>query len=345
MRIEQFIVAEETAIGEAIRQLDRNGHGIVFICENKHVKAVLSDGDFRRYILQGGDVTKSVKEIANYSPKVLPIEEQALASKFMKEQHITAVPFVNKNNEIIKIQFENGELVQDIINDPVPVIIMAGGKGTRLDPYTRILPKPLIPIGEKTITEHIMESFEKVGCNCFFMIVNYKKNLIKSFFQESDKKVEFFEEEQFLGTGGGLKLVTGKIKDTAFVTNCDILVNADYNTILNYHKSNKNIVTMVCAKKTETLEYGTVEMNENGQVLELKEKPQHYHLINTGLYLIEKEFLDEIPEDTFIHITDLIKACIAKGKRVGAYVVSEEAWMDMGQFEALDNMKDRLELL
>src|SRR5699024_5031742 len=104
----------------------------------------------------------------------------------------------------------------------VPVVIMAGGKGTRLYPYTQILPKPLIPIGDKTITEVIMDYFEAYGCKHFDMIVNYKKNFIKSFFIDNETKrdVSFIEEEEFLGTGGGLKLLEGRYKDTFFVTNC-----------------------------------------------------------------------------------------------------------------------------
>lgn len=344
MDLRHFTVEETVSIKDAVKKMDENGRGIIFICKDNLLKGLLSDGDFRRYVLNKGELEKEVKEIANFHPKTLAMKEQNTAMQFMKEHRITAVPIVNAKGEIVKIYFLDGDIVYRHVDTAVPVVIMAGGKGTRLSPYTNILPKPLIPIGEKTITEHIMERFENVGCDEFHMIVNYKKNLIKAFFQESSKNVEFVNEEEFLGTGGGLKLLEGKFKDTFFVSNCDILIDADYCEMIEYHKKSKNIITMICAEKKETLDYGTVEVNQENEILELKEKPHFSFLINTGLYILEPEFLQEIPKGEFIHITDLIQKCILKGKKVGAYRVCEESWLDMGQMEALNEMRNRLDM-
>lgn len=344
MDIRHFVIEETALISEAVKKMDENGQGVIFICKENCLVGVLSDGDFRRYILKQGELTKEVRLIANVHPKTLTMDEQKTAVQFMKENKITAVPIINAQRQILKIYFLDGKVVSRHMEKPVPVVIMAGGKGTRLSPYTNILPKPLIPIGEKTITEHIMERFENVGCENFCMIVNYKKNLIKAFFQENDKRVEFVDEEKFLGTGGGLKLLEGKFQETFFVSNCDILIDADYNDMLEYHKKSKNIITMVCAEKKETLDYGTVEINEKSEILELKEKPRFSFLINTGLYILEPEFLQEIPEGEFIHITDLIQQCIEKGKKVGAYRVCEDSWLDMGQLDALNQMKNQLDM-
>ena len=124
------------------------------------------------------------------------------------------------------------------------VVILAGGKGTRLKPYTDILPKPLIPIGDQTITEHILDHFERYGCNRVLMIVNYMKNFIKSYFTDHDDKKDicFIEEKEFLGTGGGIRLLKEQIHETFFLTNCDILIDADYSEILSYHKKVKTLL-------------------------------------------------------------------------------------------------------
>ncbi len=175
------------------------------------------------------------------------------------------------------------------------------------------------------------------------MIVNYKKKFIEAYFGENDAdyNITFIEEEEFCGTGGGLKLLPD-MKTTFFMTNCDILIDADYAEIFSYHKKQGNILTMVCAKKQVEIPYGTVEINEEGGLVAIREKPSFSFLTNTGFYIIEPEFLSRIPEQTFIHITDIIDQCIAAGERIGVYTVEEEAWMDMGQMDELERMKKKL---
>lgn len=346
MDIFAFMVSGTATVLEALQQLDNNGHGILFLCEDERIKGVVSDGDVRRYMLRNGDMGCAVSKIANYHPYTIAMDAHVDSQKFMREKQITALPIIDKRGRIIRIDFDNGVKVFRTLDEAVPVVIMAGGKGSRLYPYTNILPKPLIPIGDKTITEHIMERFEQVGCNRFYMVVNYKKNLIRTFFQETGRKedIRFVDEETFLGTGGGLRLLLGKVEGTFFMTNCDILVEEDYRLMLEYHREHHNIATMICAKKEVEMPYGTVETDEEGRAVSLSEKPRFRFLTNTGLYVLEPEFLERIPEDTFIHITDVIQDCIDRGERVGVYTVGEEAWLDMGQMDELHRMKRKLEM-
>ena len=146
-----------------------------------------------------------------------------------------------------------------------------------------------------------------------------------------------------MGTAGGLKLLQDHIHTTFFMSNCDILINEDYSEILKYHKANKNIITLICALKKNTIPYGTVNVEDTGLIKNLTEKPTYEFLTNTGLYVIEPEFLGQIPPNTFIHITDVIQNCIDKGMKVGAFPVDENAWLDMGQIDELDKMQKRLE--
>ncbi len=342
--LEKYIISEDFSIKEAMRQIDRNTKGIVYVVKDKKLSGAVTDGDVRRYILSSGDIEKKVSQIMNANPKFLLLENENDVSKKLKEYKLHSLPILNSNHEILKIYFDNEVVEKEKQKFDIPVVIMAGGKGTRLYPYTQILPKPLIPIGEETITEHIMDHFEEYGCTEFSMIVNYKKNFIKSYFEDSEKKrnVKFIEEKTFLGTGGGLKLLNKQINSTFFMTNCDILIEEDYAKILKCHREKKNLVTMVCAVKKMIIPYGTVITDEDDRVIEMKEKPELSFVTNTGFYILEPEFLELIPDNTFVHITDIIQKCIDLKKNIGIYRISEDKWLDMGQLEELEKMKEKL---
>lgn len=344
MILSDFMVTEEQTVLEVMQAIDNNARGIAFVCRDKQLLGVVTDGDIRRFILRSGDLNSHIKDIANYQPRYVLDDEAIDYDAYMRKFSITALPVVNREHQIITIHFLYHKKSARNVNLNVPVVIMAGGKGTRLYPYTQILPKPLIPIGDKTITELIMDHFEEFGCKHFDMIVNYKKNFIKSFFIDNEIKrdIDFIEEADFYGTGGGLRLLEGKYSDTLFVTNCDIIIEEDYSKMLDYHKEQKNIITIVSASKNMVLPYGTIELTEDGRVNKLTEKPSFSFLTNTGFYIIEPRFIERIPKDTFIHITDVIQSCIDSGEKVGVYPISAHAWMDMGQMDELQKMRERL---
>lgn len=344
MNLENYIIDPRIPVIKAMETIDRNSHGIVYLCEGKRLIGVLTDGDIRRHLLKGGALDQPAGKIANRNPKSLPYEEEAKAGELMERFRIQSVPLLNNHREIVKIVFLHGSSEQVRKQIHIPVAIMAGGKGTRLYPYTQILPKPLIPIGEKTITEHIIDHFKAYGCTQFDMIVNYKKNFIKSYFMDHEDHIDlsFVEETEYLGTGGGLKLLEGRYTSTFFMSNCDIIIEEDYSDILEYHKRSGNIATMVCAEKHVVLPYGTVNTSKSGQALKLNEKPEMSFVTNTGLYVLEPEFLERIPDNTFIHITDVLQKCINDGAQVGVYQISEDKWLDMGQLDELERMRKRL---
>ncbi len=216
----------------------------------------------------------------------------------------------------------------------LPVVMMAGGKGTRLKPFTNILPKPLFPLGEKTIAETIMDKFHEVGSRRFWFSVNYRHEMIKTYFDllENPYDIKYFQEDQPLGTAGSLTLLKGVIDETFFVSNCDIVIDADYSEIVDYHREQKNEITMVTSLKHVQIPYGTVETGEGGQVQSLVEKPEFTFMINAGFYVLEPHLLDQIPEGEFYHITELIDKVRSRNGRVGAYPVSEKSWCDIGEW-------------
>lgn len=346
MNLNDYIVDVKCPIIDVMEKININAKGIVYVVDKGALIGSITDGDIRRYILDKGNLNESAIVIANQNVKYLFEDSEENIVKTEKEFQVLSLPIVNQKREIIKIYFRDEVVENEKEKLSIPVVIMAGGKGTRLYPYTQILPKPLIPIGDKTITEHIMGRFEEYGCNKFTMIINYKKHFIRTYFDDSENNlnVSFVEEEQFLGTGGGLKLLENKINSTFFMTNCDILIEEDYFKILKYHKKNENIITMVCAVKKMVIPYGTVEIAEDDKVIGFKEKPEFSFITNTGFYVLEPEFIKMIPENTFVHITDIIQQCIDEGRKVGVYKVSEDKWLDMGQLEELEKMRRRLEV-
>ena len=221
---------------------------------------------------------------------------------------------------------------------------MAGGKGTRLKPLTYVIPKPLIPIGEKTILEEIMDQFEEIGCKKFYMSVNYKYDMIEFYLNQLDKDydISFFREEKPLGTIGSVSLLKDKITTPFFVSNCDILIDQDYRDVYEYHKENNNDLTIVTAVKSHRIPYGVITTGENGIMAGLSEKPENTYMINTGVYILNPELINEIPENEFFHITHLMDKIRARGGRIGCFPVSEKSWTDIGEWPEYLKMIDVL---
>ena len=346
MNIEDFILPEGRTALQAMEQIDKMGQRIVFLAPQGKLQAVLTDSDIRRHLLRGGDLSVPADAVANHAPKSLPVGQRAGAKRFLQEHNIDAVPLLGQEGEIVDIVFLNdGTALQRSGTLTSPVVVMAGGQGTRLYPYTKILPKPLIPVGEVPILELLLERFYGFGCRRFHLVVNYKKNMIKSYFSDVEKDWElcFVEEEKPLGTGGGLCLLKGQLQEAFFFTNCDILIDADYADIMRFHKKRGNAVTLVCAAKQFVLPYGVVQADEKGRFECISEKPQMNYLTNTGMYVVEPSVVEQLEDGKQQGFPDIIDQCCKRKDAVGVYPVSEGSWMDMGQLEELEGMRRRLE--
>ncbi|GAB4284895.1 MAG: hypothetical protein Kow0068_10100 [Marinilabiliales bacterium] len=216
----------------------------------------------------------------------------------------------------------------------VPVVIMAGGKGTRMKPFTDVLPKPLIPIGNKTMIEIIMDEYNKHGIKEFYLSINYKGKLIKAYFEDfKEYIIHFIEEEQFLGTAGSLKLLNGKIHTPFFVSNCDILIKGSYADIYNFHNNGNYDLTIVAAMVNYKIPYGVCKINKGGALKSIEEKPEYNFLINTGMYVLNPKILNYIPNNQFYNITNLINILKNTDHKIGVYPVSEGSYIDTGQWE------------
>lgn len=338
-------INEHNTILEAMQMLDKNAKKILFVQEQGVLRATVTDGDIRRWILKGGDLQAKISFVANYEPKYVQEGQAYLAAAMMKEFGIDAVPVVDDKRIIKEIIFQNNPEQKMVVFDrEIPVVMMAGGLGTRLSPYTNILPKPLIPIGEYPIAEHIIHRFRAYGCNCFYMIVNYKRNMIKAYFDELEKdyRITFISEEKPLGTGGGISLLKGKIEETFILTNCDIVIDDDLTKAYKQHVASGNVITMVCSLKNFTIPYGVVNVGKNGMIESMQEKPNMSFFTNTGCYFVEPEVIENMAYNEPVDFPAVIEKYMAGEKKVGIYPIGEDAWLDMGQFEELEKMKERL---
>lgn len=343
---QKLLIDTEMSVFEAMGRLDEAGQRILFLAPGGRLTGVLADSDVRRYILRGGDLNGPVANAANHKPKTLPVEHRAQAQDFLRRHAIDALPLVDADGLVQDIVLANTQgLIPATQALDLPVVIMAGGLGTRLYPYTKILPKPLIPVGDSPILELVIGRFHRFGCRRFILLVNYKKNMIKSYFSEieRDYELEYVEEDQPLGTGGGLHLLKGQLDTPFFLTNCDVLIDADYADILKQHRKAGNEITMVCAMKHYTIPYGVVELDDTGGLKNIQEKPAMNFMTNTGMYLVQPSVLNHIEPGKSQGFPDIIAARMAAGGRTGVYPVSDGSWMDMGQLEELEDVRRRLQ--
>ncbi len=319
MRVDDLFITEDISVLDAMRKLDETGLGVLFVAPEGVLRAVVTDGDIRRYILKSLPLEGPVREAANYSPYALPMEARARAKTALLEHGIGALPLLDKRGRVQDVVFAGGLDIDTHKKACAPVVIMAGGLGTRLYPYTKILPKPLIPIGEMPIVEHIIHRFADVGCSAFTMIVNYKKSMIKSYFNDlqKDYTVDYVDEDTPLGTGGGLSLLKGKVTQTFFLTNCDILIDADFGDIYQYHKEKGNVITMVCAVKHFTIPYGVVELGGDGDISGITEKPEMNFLTNTGVYVVEPSVIDGLAVQRADPFYRYHRGCARRGRARG----------------------------
>lgn len=347
MELSKYLIPDDISVAEAVRRIDEGKRKVVFCTHDQQLSGCFTDGDMRRFILCDGDMQKPVSTAMNPKPLAFTLLQEEKVRSFIEKNFTVAVPIVNERHEVVKIYFRDdldSPMVWRTVPTDVPLVIMAGGKGTRLYPYTRILPKPLIPIGDIPITDHIIQRFGRYGIREVYLILNHKRNMIKAYYNEArlPYDIHYVDEEEFLGTGGGLSLLKGKIRSTFFLSNCDCLLDADYACMYEYHKSHSNALTFILASKRVSVPYGVLSLNQDGTVKSMQEKPEFDFLVNTGIYLVEPCVVEMLRDGDHIDLPDIAKRLMAEGYQVGGYPVTEKSWLDMGQLGEMQNMMKEL---
>lgn len=345
MAFHQYLIQDTVSVSAAVKAIDEGGKKVVFCLREDCLSGCFTDGDMRRYILRDGDMRKPVAQAMNPEPISFPLSREEEARQFIRSSGAVAVPVVNEQNEVIKILFRGDDAsIVRLLPEPVPLVVMAGGKGTRLYPFTKILPKPLIPIGETPILDRILDRFGQYGVRDVYLVLNHRRNMIKAYYNETcpPYNIRFVDEERPLGTGGGLSLLKGELNGTFFLSNCDCLLDTDYLCMYEYHKSHGNAMTMVVAAKNMGVPYGVVDLDARGNLRAIREKPEYSFLVNTGIYLMEPEVIGFIKRNERVDIPELAKRLMAAGRKVGGYPITEKSWLDMGQFSEMKTMMKEL---
>ncbi len=336
----EILINKYTTVKSALKQLDTTAGKILFVVnESNKLFGSISDGDIRRWILSDGDLNTETEIICfketffvndGYDIDFVKME--------MARREISCVPVLNENNEIQDVLMWS-DLFYDKENQSAKgsinaeIVIMAGGKGTRLEPFTKILPKPLIPIGNKTILEIIIEKFLPYNVNHFYISVNHKAQIIKSYFEElkPEYKITYLHERKPLGTIGAIKQLEEKINNNIIITNCDIIIETDYFDLLKHHIDVNNDITLVASVMHYNIPYGVCEVSNGGTLVNINEKPEYDLLVNTGMYVMKSSILQHIPQNEFFHITDLINK-IKNTHKIGIYPISKKSWIDTGEW-------------
>jgi dTDP-glucose pyrophosphorylase len=338
----QFII-DTASIKDVVKKIDVcQFNSIVTHNYKRKVTGIFTMGDFRRAVFFGLDIEEKVSSVTNKNFKYL-IEgfSKSDAKKiFFNDESILDIPVLNKKFQLVKIISRNNFFSRkEVIGKKknfkyFPVVIMAGGRGTRLDPFTRVLPKSLIPFGDNPIIRVIMDNFIKYGSNKFYISVNEKSSMIKAYFHDHKSlyNIKYIEEKKPLGTAGSLKFLKNTLKNTFFVTNSDILINTYYPSMLAFHKKNNYDLTLVSSIRNYTIPYGICSFDKEGRLMNIKEKPEYNFFVNSGLYIVEPKVLKLIPDNIKFDMIELLNKVKKSNMKVGVFPVSENSWIDIGQW-------------
>lgn len=339
--ISDLSVASTVSILDAMQKMDAVRRKLLMVVEDGRLVGLLSIGAVQRAIVRGIGPKEPISAILRKDPIVCTANDPEEKIKGEMLKHRAEYMPVVEGDRVVNLMFWEdlfGEGMSDGVEKKydLPVVVMAGGTGSRLKPLTNILPKPLLPIGKETIVEAIMDSFTAIGCRRFFVSLNYKADMIEQYLTEANKgqyELTFFREDRPLGTGGSLSLLKDRLQEPFFVTNCDNILQQDISDIVECHRSNGNEMTVVAAVKNLKLPYGNLVTGAGEQVVRIEEKPEFVFRVNTGVYILEPGLLKEIPDNTYYLITDLVETIVKRSGRVGCFPITDGSWCDIGNWD------------
>jgi dTDP-glucose pyrophosphorylase len=335
-KLKEIIASPDEKLEDVLPRMDRAAMQVLMVAdENLCLLGIITDGDIRRLLLRKADLKVTLSEFMCTTPTTVP-EGTSLdvVRKLMVQKSLRHIPVLDSTGRIANLLLWQDVFAKQTQKREEKVVIMAGGKGSRLDPFTKILPKPMIPLGDKPILEVIIDRFNQQGFYNFLLSVGYKAEIIRYYFAEYDNRpyeIKFVQEEKPLGTAGALGLLKKELDKTFIVSNSDIIVESDCNHLLEYHSEKQHALTIVGALRKFTIPYGVLNIEDN-VLVNVDEKPNFHFLVNTGLYVLEPGILSLVPEDKYLDMTDLIVLAKENNLRVGVYP-HHGHWFDVGQWE------------
>ncbi|MCJ7443544.1 MAG: nucleotidyltransferase family protein [Methanotrichaceae archaeon] len=348
IQLEGLLISPDSTILEAMACIDRNAKGIMLVVDDEtHLIGTITDGDIRRSILAGIDLNFTVQNLLDhrataYHPITAPIDTpKSSLIRLMNEYSIRHIPLLDEKSRVVDLALLS-DLVKDY-NTPLTAVIMAGGLGTRLRPLTNDLPKPMLPVGDRPIMDHLITSLQNAGIRIVNITTHYKPDKIREYFRDGHDfgvKINYVSEDRPLGTAGGLGLMPAK-DETLLVINGDILTQLNFRAMLDYHKESRADMTIAVRKYDLHIPYGIVEC-DGPKVHRVQEKPLFSFFVNAGIYMIEPIVHSYIPNNRRFDMTDLISCLLNESLTVVSFPVIEY-WLDIGQHE--DYERAQLDML
>jgi dTDP-glucose pyrophosphorylase len=327
------LILSGTKIKEALLQLNQLSlDAILFVVDtNDKLIGALTDGDVRRGLIKGFSIDSYVDEIIQKNPRYITKGENNLEKIIAyREGNFRIVPVLDENHKVVNVI--NFRIIKSYL--PIDAVIMAGGRGQRLQPLTDITPKPLLKVGHKPIMEHNLDRLALFGIDDFWVSVKYLGEQIENHFGNGESKnikIEYVWEKEALGTIGAVSQIKNFEHNYILVTNSDLLTNIDYEQFfLEFIKQNADLAVLTIPYQVN-IPYAVLE-TDNGMVKSFKEKPIYTYYSNGGIYLIKKEMLNYIPQDTFFNATDLMEELIKNKLKIISFPFSGY-WLDVGKHE------------
>lgn len=330
--IRAICVSATTLLREAIQAMDRGGEGIVLVISaDGRLQGTVTDGDVRRGILRGVHLEDPVQQVQCAHPTTItrgsPREELL---RLMQQHDVEHLPVVDEAGRV------NGlELMSELLARPkekaTPIVIVAGGLGTRLRPLTDDTPKTLLKVGDRPLLELLIDQLAGYGFRNMVLIVNHQADQIERHLGDGQAlgvQIRYVRERKPLGTVGGLRLAAPHLTMPCLVVNGDLLTRVNFEHLLKFHERQQFDVTVAVKDYDVQIPYGVVQLSD-GLVCHLEEKPSQRFFVNAGIYVLDPSILALIPEDEPYDMTQLIQAALAERRRVGSFPI-HEYWLDIG---------------
>lgn len=328
------LIFPSSPIIDAIKIIDKGGLQIALVVDqDMKLVGTVTDGDIRKGILRGVSLQEPVTQVMWNTPTVARIDDEpANILEMMKKADILQVPLLNDREQVVGL-----EVLKELIRKPKHdngVVIMAGGMGKRLSPLTDSCPKPMIKIGEKPILETIIANFINFGFSHFYLSVNYMAEMIEEHFSDGSKWgvcIEYLREKKRMGTAGALSLLPKRPEKPFFVMNGDLLTKVNFKHLLNFHHEQNSTATMCVKEYDFQVPYGVITVDKQ-QMVDIDEKPVHKFFVNAGIYLLNPEIIDYIPDNTFIDMTSVFEKLLEDNRTTAVFPI-REYWIDVGHLD------------
>ncbi len=320
-------------ISEAVSIIEKYRYKIALVVGDGGVLVgTITDGDVRRGLLKGYALEAPVAAIMNSRPVTLAVTKRGAAREVMARWQVMQVPLVDADGRVVGMEYAStaaSEPTACMLGNTV--VIMAGGEGKRLRPFTEVMPKPMLKVGGKPMLETIIENFSRAGLRDFVLSVNYRADVIKSHFGDGSNhgvSIRYLEEPRPMGTAGALRLLDPAPSQAIIVVNGDVLTNLDYQNLLQFHEENRALITVALQRYRHTVPFGVVEVQDE-LIASIREKPTLEYFVNAGIYVVEPAAIMAIPGGQSFDMPSLIQLALSHRERVAAFPIMEY-WIDVG---------------